>query len=169
MNTPKVRLEITCTVETAIDPWNSGALVESLRERLENGFPGATIHVTGTHQFKIAAESAEETLTAIADARHKIAGAAHNAGLISGVDGIKFDVITVALVEEPVLTEAQAAWFDYRKECGSWQQPEFSHRHSAFMAGYAAAAAAGAVRIDFTDVPPVSTGNIEREYSRDHH
>ena len=34
------------------------------------------------------------------------------------------------------MTPSQEAWFDYRKDYGSWHQPELSHRHSAFIDGY---------------------------------
>lgn len=34
------------------------------------------------------------------------------------------------------MSPAQEAWFDYRKDYGSWHRQELSHRHSAFVAGY---------------------------------
>lgn len=44
----------------------------------------------------------------------------------------------MSLIPEP-MSPAQEAWFDYRKDYGSWHQPELSHRHSAFIDGYEAA------------------------------
>lgn len=37
------------------------------------------------------------------------------------------------------ITDKQLAWFDYRKEYGSWPEPELSRAHKHFCAGYDAA------------------------------
>lgn len=41
------------------------------------------------------------------------------------------------------MSPAQEAWFDYRKDYGSWHEPELPQAHKHFIAGYRAASPHG--------------------------
>lgn len=71
---------------------------------------------------------------------------------------------TEATEREQEMSPAQKAWFDYRKDYGSWHLPEIIHRHSSFVAGYEAALEAATPRTITTaeELDALGVGSVVR-------